>query len=149
MSVDNRIIDSISENIFRTIPLIYKKLLKVDFESVQKGITYLHFLIMRVLHKTGPLPISEIGRRLMIPRPQMTHLVDQLIELNITVRRPCQKDRRVIFIELTDQGRLVLRKCGELLKANIKTKLSYLDETELAEMSSLLVKLDEITAKLN
>jgi MarR family 2-MHQ and catechol resistance regulon transcriptional repressor len=147
--MDNSIIDSISENIFRTFPLIYKKLLKVDFESVQKGITYLHFLIMRVLYKAGALPISEIGRRLMIPRPQMTHLVDQLIELDFAVRRHCQEDRRVIYIELTDNGRLTLKKCGELLKANIKTKLAYLDDSELSEMSSLLVKLDEITAKIN
>ena len=147
--MDNGIIDSISENIFHIFPLIYKKLLKVDFESVRKGITYLHFLIMRVLYRAGALPISEIGRRLMIPRPQMTHLVDQLIELDIAVRRHCQEDRRVIYIELTDNGRLTLKKCGELLKSNIKTKLSYLSDSELSEMSSLLVKLDEITTKLN
>jgi MarR family transcriptional regulator, organic hydroperoxide resistance regulator len=146
--MDNSIIESISDNIFHTFPLIYKKLLKVDFESVQKGMAYQHFLIMRVLSVNGALPISEIGRRLVIPRPQMTHMVDQLIELDIVLRRHCEEDRRVIYIELTDQGKLVLRQCGKLLRANIKTKLSYLDESELSELSALLVKLDEITAKL-
>ena len=78
--MDNNVIDSIIEDIFHVYPLIYKKLLKVDFEDVEGGLSYLHFLIIRMLARTGALPISEIGRRLVIPRPQMTHLIDQLID---------------------------------------------------------------------
>ena len=146
--MDGKIIDSISDNLFHVYPLIYKKLLKVDFESVQEGLTYLHFLILRMLARTGALPISEIGRRLLIPRPQMTHLVDQLIDLRLVTRRHGEEDRRIIYVELTGEGQAGLKKCGELIRLNVRTKLASLNESELAELSEVMVKLDSLTARL-
>ena len=146
--MDNNVIDSIIENIFHIYPLVYKKLLKVDFEIVEGSLSYLHFLIIRMLARTGALPISEIGRRLMIPRPQMTHLIDQLIDLDMVIRLPNIKDRRIINIELTGNGKATLRKCVELVRANIKSKLEHIDDAELSELSQLLARLNEITSKL-
>jgi len=147
--MDNSAIDRIIENIFHVFPLVYKKLLKVDFESVQKGMSYLHFHIIRVLATTGALPISEIGKRLFIPRPQMTHLIDQLIDSHMVVRLPDALDRRIVKIELTDTGKAILQKCVGLLRDNIRSKLSYLDDKELRELSVLLSKLDAVTSRLN
>jgi DNA-binding MarR family transcriptional regulator len=147
--VDNNVIDSIIEDIFHIYPLIYKKLLKVDFESVEGGLSYLHFLIIRMLARSGALPISEIGKRLVIPRPQMTHLIDQLIVLDMVVRLPNTKDRRIINIELTSKGKATLQKCVELARANIKSKLKRLDDVELIELSVLLSRLNEFSSKLN
>jgi DNA-binding MarR family transcriptional regulator len=147
--VDNNVIDSIIEDIFHIYPLIYKKLLKVDFESVEGGLSYLHFLIIRMLARSGALPISEIGKRLVIPRPQMTHLIDQLIVLDMVVRLPNTKDRRIINIELTGKGKATLQKCVELARANIKSKLKRLDDVELIELSVLLSRLNEFSSKLN
>ena len=113
--MDNNVIDSIIEDIFHVYPLIYKKLLKVDFGGIEGSLSYLHFLIIRMLARTGALPISEIGRRLVIPRPQMTHLIDQLIDLDMVIRLPNTKDRRIINIELTGKGKVTLQKWVELL----------------------------------
>jgi len=147
--MDNNVIDSIIEDIFHVYPLIYKKLLKVDFGSVEGSLSYLHFLIIRMLARTGALPISEIGRRLVIPRPQMTHLIDQLIDLDMVIRLPNTKDRRIINIELTGNGKATLRKCVELLRDNIKLKMKSLDDRELLELSVLLRRLNEVTSKLS
>ncbi len=146
--MDNDVIDSITEDIFHVYPLIYKKLLKVDFEGVERNLSYLHFMIVRMLARTGALPISEIGRRLVIPRPQMTHLIDQLIDLDMVIRLPNTKDRRIINIELTSNGKATLRKCVELLRANIKSTLISLNDGELLELSISLRRLNEITSKL-
>ena len=102
-----------------------------------------------MLARTGALPISEIGRRLVIPRPQMTHLIDQLIDLDMVIRLPNTKDRRIINIELTGNGKATLRKCVELLRDNIKLKMKSLDDRELLELSVLLRRLNEVTSKLS
>jgi DNA-binding MarR family transcriptional regulator len=147
--MDNNVIDSIVDNIFHIFPSIYKKLLKADFEGIEAGMTYLHFLIVRMLYRTGPVPISEIGKRLMIPRPQMTHLIDQLISLDMVVRLPGTRDRRIINIDLTEKGKTTLSKCVQLLRQNIINKMQSLDEKELRELSGLLARLYEITSKIN
>jgi DNA-binding MarR family transcriptional regulator len=147
--MDNNVIDSIVENIFHVFPSTYKKFLKTDFEDVEAGMSFLHFLIMRILHKTGASPISEVGKRLMIPRPQMTHLIDQMIALDLVVRLPGTHDRRIINIDLTEKGKASWAKCVQVLKQNIENKMECLNETELRELSVILGRLNAITSKIN
>jgi len=147
--MDSNIVDSIVENIFHVFPATYKKLLKTDLDEVEAGMSNLHFLIIRTLCSTGALPISEIGKRLMIPRPQMTRLIDQLIALEMVVRLPGTHDRRITNIDLTEKGRIILEKCVQVLRQNIISKMESLDEKELLELSGLLARLNEITSKIN
>jgi DNA-binding MarR family transcriptional regulator len=145
--MDTAAVDSITRNIFVVFLTVYKKLLKVDFERVHKGITHLHFPILRLLNEAGSVPMSEIGKRLLIPKPQMTHFVDQLAVLGMVIRVPDTQDRRVINICLTDKGRTTLTGCVKLMRENMRGKLSDLEESELAELSMLLNRLAKIGAK--
>jgi len=145
--MENRAIDGILEDLFRIFPVIHKKLSRIVLGGLTGELSRLHLAIMWIL--TGErLPVSEIARRLAIPKPQMTHLLDQLAELGIIARHLDAKDRRVVNISLTDHGRTVLKKCREQVKQNIKNKLSCLSSEELAELSVALEKLKDIGAKL-
>lgn len=146
---DTITIDGIIADLLKSFRLEYKKLLKADFNIVRPGLTTLHFLLMRALAESGSLPISEIGKKLSVPRPQMTHLTDQLISLGLVIRIPDAEDRRITRIGLTAGGRSVLAKCKELVRENVKNKLSYLGKEELAELSLLLKRLGIILAGLD
>jgi len=143
----NKAIDTILENLFQVLPIIHKKLLRMDLGGVAGNLSRLHLAIMGMLGE-GSLPISEIGMRLVAPKSQMTHLVDQLVSLGIVTRHPDTQDRRVINISLTDHGQAILRECWKLIKQNIRNKISCLTAEELAALSDALVKLKDIGAKL-
>jgi DNA-binding MarR family transcriptional regulator len=145
--MDNRIIDSIVENLFLILPIIHKKLLRMDLGGVTRNLSRLHFAIMGTLGRKG-LPVSEIAKRLLIPKSQMTHLIDELVGLGIVERQPDTKDRRVINISLTNPGRIVLKECRNLVRQNIRNKLSCLTPAELADLSVALEKLRDIGARL-
>jgi DNA-binding MarR family transcriptional regulator len=145
--MESRAIDSILENLFQVLPVIHKKLLRMDMGGVTGNLSRLHLAIMGMLSEES-LPISEIGTRLVAPKSQMTHLADQLVSLRIVVRQPDARDRRVINISLTDHGRAVLRECREMVKQNIREKISCLTSAELVALSDALVKLKDIGAKL-
>jgi len=145
--MDNRIIDSIVENLFLILPIIHKKLLRMDLGGVTRNLSRLHFAIMGTLGREG-LPVSEIAKRLLIPKSQMTHLIDELVGLGIVERQPDTKDRRVINISLTNPGRIVLKECRNLVRQNIRNKLSCLTPAELADLSVALEKLRDIGARL-
>lgn len=145
--MENEAIDSILENLFQVLPIIHKKLLRMDLGGVTGNLSRLHLAIMGMLGG-GSLPISEIGMRLVAPKSQMTHLVDQLVSLGIVVRQPDAKDRRVTNISLTAHGRAILRECRELVKQNIRNKISSLTAEELAALTDALVKLKDIGTKL-
>ena len=146
--MENDIVDSITENLFHVLHLIHRKLLKINLEGVNKNISRLHFPIMGMLDEVGTLAISEIGKRLLIPKSQMTFLIDQLISLGLVEKVPDATDKRVINIALTEKGKVTLRKCKELVRNNIREKLSCLEEKELAEFTISLKKLREIESRL-
>ena len=145
--MENKTIDNILENLFYVLPIIHKKLLRMDLGGVTGNLSRLHLAIMKMLDEES-LPISEIGVRLVAPKSQMTHLVDQLVSRGILVRQPDAQDRRVINISLTDYGQDMLRECRELVRQNIRNKISCLTAEELAALSDALVKLKDIGSKL-
>ena len=146
--MENDIVDSIIENLFHVLHLIHRKLLKINLEGANKNISRLHFPIMGILDEAGTLPISEIGKRLLIPKSQMTFLIDQLISLGLVEKVPDTRDKRVINIALTGKGKVTLKECQELVRENIRERLSCLEEKELVELSISLKKLREIGVRL-
>ena len=145
--MENRTIDGVVENLFRIFPIIHKKLLRMDLGGMTGNMSRLHLAIMGMLDEES-LSFSEIAKRLVIPKSQMTHLVDHLVSLGIAERRPDQKDRRVVNIVLTSHGRIVLKERREMIRQNIRNKLACLTPAELADLSAALEKLKNIGEKL-
>lgn len=137
----------IVEELFHLFPVIGKKLLRVQLNGATGRLSRLHLAVMRTLQEES-LTVSELARRLAVPKPQMTRLIDHLVRLNIVARQPDARDRRVINISLTANGRAALEEYRQVMKQSIKEKLSYLAPSDLAELSVLLAKLKEIGAKL-
>jgi len=141
-------LESISEDLFYVFRFFHRKLLRTDGGIDSRGISFPHFAILRVLDESGLLPVSEIGRRLLIPKPQMTHLVDKLIRLDLVERLPDNRDRRIINIALTDEGRTALEERKELVRINIKKKLSCLQNNEVEKLSASLKESRNIGEKI-
>jgi hypothetical protein len=61
--------------------------------------------ILRILRGEGkPLPILEIASCTITVVPGITGLIDRLERAGFVHRLRCEKDRRVIYVALTDQG---------------------------------------------
>ena len=60
-----------------------------------------------VLHK-GPLPVNEIGKKVMLTSGSITVAVDRLEAKGLVERRPHGTDRRARIVHLTDEGRALI-----------------------------------------
>ena len=67
-------------------------------------LTMKSFAVLEVLLHKGPLPIGEIGERVLLTSGSMTYVIDQLEERGLLVRCPCEHDRRVQIVALTEAG---------------------------------------------
>jgi DNA-binding MarR family transcriptional regulator len=143
----NHAVDAIIDDIFHILPVVHKKLFKIDLPGMPTGLSRLHLAIMGILSESK-LPISEIGKQLLIPRPQMTRLIDWLEKLAIVERQPDAQDRRVINIALTETGVQTLSSCQKLVRDDMRQKLSALTEQELEELVNSLQKIREIGSRL-
>jgi DNA-binding MarR family transcriptional regulator len=148
----NGIINTVAEDLFSNMPLIgrsiRKKLLKTALTSFEEDIAPPHFEIMKLLEEAGTLHVAEIGERLQITRPQMTHLIDRLVELDIVERQMGIEDRRMINIMLTDKGKRIINEHDDDIMNATREMLSCLTDEELESLSVSLRKLREIFSKL-
>jgi MarR family 2-MHQ and catechol resistance regulon transcriptional repressor len=69
------------------------------------GLHPTEFAVLEVLLHKGPLPLGELGSRILLTSGSTTHVVDKLEGRGLLRRRPCPEDRRVTYAELTGAGR--------------------------------------------
>lgn len=140
-------LDLILESLLQVFPIFHKKILRMDLGGVTGNLTRLHLVIMGVLSE-GSITVTELARNSVATKSQMTHLIDQLVKLDVVERHPDEKDRRVINLTLTDNGRILLEDVKRKVKDHIKTTLARLTPEELAAMAGALETLRLIGAKL-
>ena len=148
----NNILDSVTEDLLSIPPLIFRgirrKLLKTALVNIDVDISPLHFGIMKLLHDVGTLHVAEIGERLQVARPQMTHLVDKLVDKELVERQTDTIDRRMVNVMLTDKGKTTIEEHDSNIRKAIKENLSCFTDEELDDLSDSLRKLRDLLSKL-
>lgn len=105
------------------------------------GLTPSQYNILRILRGEGaPLPILEIANRTITVVPGITGLIDRLEKEEFVIRERCAKDRRVIYVALTDKGRSTLSALDEPLEELHEKLIGHLSKAELKELIRLLEK---------
>lgn len=105
------------------------------------GLTPSQYNILRILRGEGrPLPILEIASRTITVVPGITGLIDRLEQAGFVNRLRCEKDRRVIYVALTDHGTTTLTALDEPLLALHRKLLGHLSQGELKDLIRLLEK---------
>jgi DNA-binding MarR family transcriptional regulator len=110
----------------------------------EHGLTPSQYNVLRILRGEGqPLPILEIASRTITVVPGITGLIDRLEQAGFVNRVRCEKDRRVIYVALADQGTKALAELDEPLFALHRKLLGHLSQAELQELIRLLEKVRE------
>jgi len=144
--------NSVVDDFLSILPLIRRsinrKVLKSALSQIEEAISIPHFEIMKTLQEEGTRHIAEIGEKLSIPKPQMTHLIDRLVDIGVVERQPVETDRRIINIALTPKGRRMIEEHDCMVRESINTKLSCLSDQELQELSTSLRILNSTLSKI-
>jgi MarR family transcriptional regulator, 2-MHQ and catechol-resistance regulon repressor len=107
----------------------------------QHGLTPSQYNILRILRGEGkPLPILEIASRTVTVVPGITGLIDRLEQAGMVNRLRCEKDRRVIYVALTDQGMATLAAMDQPVVDLHHKLLGHLSRPELKGLIELLEK---------
>jgi len=110
----------------------------------EHGLTPSQYNILRILRGEGkPLPILEIASRTIAVVPGITGLIDRLERAGFVNRLRCEKDRRIIYVALTDQGMTTLAALDEPVVAEHRKLVGHLSQRELKELIRLLEKVRE------
>jgi MarR family transcriptional regulator, 2-MHQ and catechol-resistance regulon repressor len=68
------------------------------------------FAVLEALLHKGPLPVNEIGKKVLLTSGSITVAVDRLETKGLVERRAHGTDRRARIVHLTKEGRKVIRR---------------------------------------
>ncbi|MDJ0749415.1 MAG: MarR family transcriptional regulator [Woeseiaceae bacterium] len=87
----------------------------------------------------GRLKLVELSRRIFLSKAGVTKMIDRLETNGLVVRQRSKSDRRVIYAELGEAGREVLKESQQLLGAWVKANLSdHLSDKQLRDLLNAL-----------
>jgi len=103
------------------------------------GISPQQYNILRILNGADePLNVQVIKERMIDRSPNATRLMDKLCAKHYIERLPCERDRRVVKIAITEKGKGFLNAIPKNFNKEI---LKNLSEKEAEKLSELLDKM--------
>jgi len=104
-------------------------------------LTTAQFGVLEVLHHLGPVTLGDLADKLLVTGGNVTYVMDRLQKDGLVTRRRCSEDRRVIWAQLTDEGKSLIEEVFPRHAAYIEELVTVLDAEERTELRRLLKKL--------
>jgi len=92
---------------------------------------------------------SEISRIHCISKPNVTTLISKLIENGLAERSHDEKDRRVIYINITEKGKKVAYRRRKIVKEYMSKIFDQLDEDEIEDTFAAVEAYRDILVRFN
>jgi MarR family transcriptional regulator, organic hydroperoxide resistance regulator len=73
--------------------------------KIVDGISFAQFRLLHTLVRDGPMPLSQLAATVGISSPSVTQMLDGLERRQLVERVRSERDRRVVTVELTSEGR--------------------------------------------
>lgn len=104
------------------------------------GVTSTQYNVLRILRGAQPdgLQCAAIGARMVAAEPDITRLLGRLKTLKLIKQHRDQKDRRVVWTQISEAGLKLLREMDPLIRKLPSSLLGHMSKEELSEMVRLL-----------
>ena len=114
---------------------------RVEKRLLAEGLTLTQFGVLEVILHKGPLSHRELGRKVLTSAANMTDVVDKLAARGLVQRVRCPSDRRLVRVELTDAGTLLIERLFPDHARDITAVMSELSCAEIGQLATLLRRL--------
>ncbi|WP_028608485.1 MarR family winged helix-turn-helix transcriptional regulator [Paenibacillus harenae] len=112
-----------------------------DRDIRSRGLNRTEFGVLELLYHKGPQPLQQIGGKVLMSSGNITYVVDKLEQKHMVRRRASTEDRRLIYAELTDEGKAFIEAVFPEHEQAIEAAVAGLTPEEKEVAGTLLKKL--------
>ena len=131
-------LEKIARQVLTAAPVFKKKLFRPDIEQKDTPIPLSYVQVLAALDEADRLSVSEISARFDIAKPNITPLIDRMINAGYVTRERNAADRRVVHVVILDKGREKVRDTVEALRVCMDAWAKELDAGKLETLSDAL-----------
>lgn len=99
-----------------------------------------HYL--EIIFNFRKMTLSKFAEKAKITKPAATQIINKYIDKGYVTKKVSEKDKRVCYIELTEQLKKYFDESYNKLNKFYKECLDFLTEDEVKQLNSLLLKID-------
>jgi DNA-binding MarR family transcriptional regulator len=114
-------------------------------EDKASGVSGPKLSALSVVVFAGPLSLAELAAEEQVRAPSMTRTVDALVAAGLVTRETDAKDRRMVSIAATDEGRRLLDEGRRRRVEAITARLAALAESERRALERGVELLERLT----
>lgn len=138
----------IQEELLDLLPLWYCQITKVFEQCLDHGVSLDHYYCIRAIQWVGGLvTMTALADRLQITKQHATKMVNRLVELNFVKRVYDPSDRRVVKVEVTDEGGKFAADFLEKEAGGLRTLIEKMDVQEQEDFTDAVKTLNRILFK--
>lgn len=129
--------EEVSLNILRTAALLEHA---VAERLKPHGLTQTQYNVLRILRGAGEdgLCRNEVGERMLKPVPDVTRLLDRLVDSGLVARDRDEEDRRFVTARITSKGLERLELLDEPVAGMHEELLGHMKKSDLRKLVELL-----------
>ena len=105
------------------------------------SLTLAQYQLLEALQRAERLPVSELAASAGVAPPTATRMLDALVRDGVVARTPCEDDRRVVRVALTEGGRDAVATAGRQVAERRARVRDQLSPDEQAQAAALLRRL--------
>jgi len=96
------------------------------FDQLEKNIKSFdlnlsEFGVLEMLLHKGETPVQHIAEKILVTSGTITYVIDKLVKKELVKRVKCEKDQRITYVSLTEEGR-------ELISGIFPEHVNFLNE---------------------
>ncbi len=113
-----------------------------------RGLTMPQARVLFTLIEHGERTAGELAEEVSVSPPTITGITDRLVKQGLVERREDPRDRRIVVLCLTDEGRQLTLEIAEKSRVYLGEVFETLSDERLAEICSALEDLAAANAKV-
>jgi len=146
--MDINILNEAGENIFEMTMAFKTKFFNPHLLSKSCEVPPSQIRVLFFLKGHGENTMSTLAHHLHISRPNLTPIIDKLLEDGYVERNASSKDRRILLISLSEKGWGFLEEMNKMVIENFKERIKSLSDEEIVILNESAKHFLEIMKKI-
>ena len=117
---------------------------KLEKNVQQSGLNISEFGVLEMLYHKGDQSVQKIAEKILVTSGTITYVINKLEKKNLVVRRKCEKDKRIFYVSLTEEGNKLISEVFKNHKEFLDDLLMDMDENSKKDLLSNLIKMRNI-----
>ena len=131
------------------LPVLVKHFQIPDLHKLfEVKITFQQYLALNILIKKGRCMVSDLSKNLGVALSTMTELVNRLAKKQFVKKIKDLRDRRIVWINLTEKGAKIIKEINEKKQRYILNILEKLTEKERKLLIDILERVSQVAKRI-